>query len=664
MSIKPITKVLFVVHRDEKDPFLKFIQEQGTVEITELAQQDVRTAFPGLSRENSSKLNDLVALTSQIQLAIDFLSPYAAKKSFISALTPKSPKGTGDLSSLAGSVDIRETLGEVMDVSHKLSEARNQIAKLESAGDTLVPWLGLDAAVESLGDTKKVHQMLFMIFKVTTEELAGALNACGDTYVLTPVSVSPNFSYYHFVCHADVRADFDEVLTKLGAQREGLPEFKGTFRQGFEDLKREIGEVRKGITGLEQNARALAEGKERLEELYDHYVIERQREEVSERLNASAGAAFIEGWIPAGRVAVIRDGIHEQFRLVEMVTFDHTRNDTPPILLQNRRLIRPFEVITSLYGMPDSREFDPTPFYALFYAIFFGTCLTDAGYGIILSIILFFLIFRYRYSLGKNKLVQVLLIGSVTTVFLGAFTGGWFGDLLFRLPEGSGLKNLGTSIMVMDPLKDTITFMLVCIALGMAQINIGMLIGFAKLLKNKDYREAMVKMAWIVFINTAAVLIADYMSPDVIPQAVSRALIAVIAAASLMIVGFSQAEGSVFARVGWGLYNLYGCTGYVGDVLSYLRLLALGLSTGIIASVVNLVADLLGAFPYVGGVLAAIVFIGGHAFNISINCLGAFVHTTRLQYVEFFNKFYDGTGKPFKPFRISPKYVYLKEAID
>jgi V/A-type H+-transporting ATPase subunit I len=664
VSIKPITKVLFVVHRDEKSSFLKFVQEQGTVQITELAQQDVRAAFPGLCKENSRKLNDLVALTSQIELAIGFLSPYAAKRSLVTAMTPRGLRSTGDLSSLADSVDIREILESVMRVSRGLSEARSRIAKLESAGDTLVPWLGLDAPVESIRDSKKVHQMLFVIFRVTTKELLSEMNSCGDTYALTPVSVSPNYSYYHFVCHADDRTAFNEVLAKLGAQREGLPEFEGTFKEGFEDHRREIREIGKRIADLEKNARMLAGEKEHLEALYDHYVMERQREEVSERLNSSAGAAFIEGWIPADKVNVIREAIRERFTLVEMATFDHNRDDKPPILLQNSKLIRPFEVITSLYGMPDSREFDPTPFYALFYAIFFGTCLTDAGYGIVLSIILFFLIFRFRYSLGRNKLVQVLLIGSVATVFLGAITGGWFGDLLFRLPEGSGLRNLGTSIMVMDPLKDTITFMLVCIALGMAQINIGMLIGFAKLLKINDYRPATVKMAWIVFINTAALLIAEYMSPGIVPQAASKTLIAVIVMASLMIVFFSEGEGSVFARVGWGLYNLYGCTGYVGDVLSYLRLLALGLSTGIIASVVNLVADLVGAFPYVGPVLATIVFIGGHAFNISINCLGAFVHTTRLQYVEFFNKFYDGTGKPFKPFRISPKYTYLREAID
>ncbi len=347
-----------------------------------------------------------------------------------------------------------------------------------------------------------------------------------------------------------------------------------------------------------------------------------------------------------------------------MVTFEHAEDDKPPILLKNSRLNRPFEIITSLYGMPDPKEFDPTPFYAFFYLIFFGTCLTDAGYGVVLTILLLFIVIRFRHSFGKNKIVHVLLLGSICTIFLGAITGGWFGDLLPRLPEGSWLKNLGNSIIVLDPLKDTIKFMLFCIAIGVLQINVGMLVGFAKLVKNKENREAFVKMLWIFFINIAIVLVTEYMSPGTLPPVLLKVCIGIILAASLGIVLFSQPEGSFFARIAWGFYNLYGCTGFLGDILSYLRLLALGLSTGIIASVVNLVAVMVGQVPYVGFVLAAMVFIGGHAFNIVINALGAFVHTTRLQYVEFFTKFYDGTGRPFKPFGISPKYVFLKEAVE
>jgi len=664
VSISPLTKVLFIAHREERTPFLKYIQEQGVVQITELAQRDVRESFPDLSREDSGKLNDLVTLTSQIDFSINFLSPYKNKKSINPAFPGTGLRTTADLKSLADSVNIKKIIDTVFRLNRDLSEARNQVTRLESIEGTFDNWLGLEAPIESLKETASTYQMLFMIFRVERKAIEEQLDGVGDLHVLTPISISPNYSYYHFVCHKDKRAAYEEVLTRLGAERETLPDYTGTFSQAHKKIEKEIRTVKDTIASLEAEAVKLAGERERLQALYDYYTIEKDREELHNELVSSAGAVYIEGWIPVKRVQEVRDHIRNAFKLVEMATFEHAEDDKPPILLKNNTLNRPFEIITSLYGMPNPKEFDPTPFFALFYMIFFATCLTDAGYGVVLTILLLFVVIKYRHSLGKNKIVHVLLIGSIFTIFLGAITGGWFGDLLPRLPEGSSLKNLGNSIIVLDPLKDTIKFMLFCIAIGVLQINVGMAIGFAKLVKNGESREAFVKMLWIFFINIAIVLVAEYMSPGMVPPVLVKVCIGIILAASLGIVLFSQPEESFFARVAWGLYNLYGCTGFLGDILSYLRLLALGLSTGIIASVVNLVAVMVGQVPYVGFVLAAVVFIGGHAFNIIINALGAFVHTTRLQYVEFFTKFYDGSGRPFKPFGISPKYMFLKEAVE
>lgn len=664
MSISPLTKVLFVAHREEKAPFLKYIQEQGVVQITELAQRDVRESFPELAREDSGKLNDLVTLTSQIDFAINFLAPYRNKKSVKPAFSDRGLKSTADLKSLADSVQVKKIIDRVFQLNRDLSEARNQITRLESIEGTFDRWLGIDAPIESLKETASTYQMLFMIFRVDQKTIEEQLNVVGDLHSLTPVSVSPNYSYYHFVCHKEKRTAYEDVLTKLGAERETLPDYTGTYKQAHNTIEKEIKAIKDKIALLEAKAAEAAQDHERLQALFDYYTIEKEREELHNELVSSSGVVYVEGWIPVKKVQEVQEHIRSTFKLVEMVTFEHSEDEKPPILLKNNKLNRPFEIITSLYGMPDPKEFDPTPFYAFFYMIFFGTCLTDAGYGVVLTILMAFLIIKFRHSIGKNKIVHVLLIGSIFTVILGAITGGWFGDLLPRLPEGSVLKDLGNSIIVLDPLKDTIKFMLFCIAIGIVQINVGMFVGFAKFVKNKAHREAFVKLFWIFFINVGVVLVAEYMSPGMIPPVLTKICVGIIAAASLGIIFFAQPEKNIFARIAWGLYNLYGFTGFLGDVLSYLRLLALGLSTGIIASVVNLVAVMVGQVPYVGFVFAAIVFIGGHAFNIVINALGAFVHTTRLQYVEFFTKFYDGTGRPFKPFGVSPKYVFLKEAVE
>ncbi len=663
MSISPLTKLLVVVHRDERTPLLAFIQERGVMQITELTQGTVLAAFPELAREDSGRLNDLVALTSQIDFAITFLLPYAKKKSILAALSPEVLRSAADLRSLAEEADVRNLVDEALTLSRELSETGNKITKLESTRDALGPWLSLDLPIEDLRDNSFVRQMLFMIFKVPLDTVTSRLDGVGDTHVLTPLATGPDYSYYHFLCWAGDSAAYEEALAGLGAEKETPPDRTGTYREVYRALRREIADLEGKYRALEHKARTLATQTDRFRALYDHYTIQKEREEVAERLRSSAGVAYVEGWVPVARVDRLRREIDERFSLAETVVFAPAEDEKPPILLENRRLVRPFEIITSLYGMPDPEEFDPTPLYMLFYAVFFGLCLTDAGYGVVLSIILFFVVLRFKYSLGRNKIVQVLLIGSVSTIVLGALTGGWFGDLLGRLPEGSGVQTIGRSIMLFDPLKDTITFMLLCLALGFIQINLGMIVGLVKFIKKRERREAFVKLCWIVFINTAAVLVADYMSTDGVPRWATTIATVSILTVSVGIVACSEPNGNIITRLGWGLYNLYGCTGFVGDLLSYLRLLALGLSTGIIATVVNLVATLLCGVPYVGVVLAVLVFIGGHAFNIAINCLGAFVHTTRLQYVEFFNKFYEGSGKPFRPFGLNPKYVYLKEAL-
>ncbi len=265
MSISPLTKVLFVAHREEKAPFLKYIQEQGIVQITELAQRDVRESFPELTREDSGKLNDLVTLTSQIDFAINFLAPYKNKKSIKPAFPGGGLKSTAELKSLADSVKIKKIIDTVFQLNRDLSEARNQITRLESIEGTFDRWLSLDAPIESLKETASAYQMLFMIFRVEQNAIEEQLNRVGNLHVLTPVSVSPNYSYYHFICHKDKKAAYEDVLTKLGAERESLPDYKGTYKQAHNTIEKEIKAIKDKIASLEVKAAEVAQEHERLE---------------------------------------------------------------------------------------------------------------------------------------------------------------------------------------------------------------------------------------------------------------------------------------------------------------------------------------------------------------------------------------------------------------
>ena len=680
MSISDLSKALFVIHNHEREPFLKFIQKRGVVEISELSHPEVRETFGDLFRTDSDRLNDLVALTSQIDFTLQFLKPYGDKKPL---MAQRERKGVEDLSLLAEGFPIRDIIEQAGRLNREITENKNQIIKLESTADVYRPWLCIDSPISDLRESKHVYQTLFMIYKTPDDEVERALDEAGDTHVITKACVDGDYAYYHFACHQENRAAYDEALAKIEAEKESLPDVDGTFEDLVGDLEREIAEHTTRGEELDAEARKLAEKRSDIEALYDHYTIEKEREEVAEEIRSSRDVSFIEGWIPTGVMDSMGEEIAGRFDLAVMMPFPPGEDDKPPILLKNRKIVRPYELITELYGMPDPDGVDPTPLLFPFFVIFFGLCLTDAGYGLIMLALMIFTMIKFRHTLGKTKLVGLLTIGAISTIVAGAATGGWFGisivepihaeDVTAALaanPEAtiavtSPLNNFLYQLKLFDPVQDTITFMLICIVLGVTQINFGLLIKMVMNLKRGNLVQALfVQLGWIVFLNSAAVLLAQFMSPGLIPEwGVKTATIAILTAVAAIIL-FSHQEGNILVRILWGVYAIYGSTSYMGDVLSYLRLLALGLATGIIAAVVNIVAGMVASIPVVGVIAAVLILLAGHAFNIAINALGAFVHTTRLQYVEFYTKFFEGGGRPFRPFGIETKYVLIDDEVE
>jgi V/A-type H+-transporting ATPase subunit I len=267
---------------------------------------------------------------------------------------------------------------------------------------------------------------------------------------------------------------------------------------------------------------------------------------------------------------------------------------------------------------------------------------------------------KFRVTLGRAKLVGLLFFGGISTIVMGALTGGWFGDFFEYLPPWlDGLRRMRQSLMLFDPMEQVLVFIAISMILGFGQICCGLAIRLARRIREGDLVGALCgPLPWLTLLNSLVMF--GLSKGGIFSQAVGTvgrwgALFSALAIIFLS----DRTSPSFLARVVWGVYGLYGITSYVGDVLSYLRLFALGLATGIIGMVVNLLANMLGGAPYIGWILFVIVFIIGHAFNILINGLGAFVHTLRLQYVEFFPKFFEGGGRPYRPFRRETKYTIL-----
>ena len=392
---------------------------------------------------------------------------------------------------------------------------------------------------------------------------------------------------------------------------------------------------------------------------YDYYTQEAMRSHARGLIGSTRQAGVLEGWIGERDFdALVRD-LDKHVDDVEVVKISPEEGEDPPIALKNRKTIWPFEVITEMYGMPQAREVDPTPLTAPFFALFFGFCLTDAGYGIVLAALSLVLM---RYFKGGRKLLWLLFIGGLFTIFMGALTGGWFGLNDDTIPSWLGwVGSMRKSLMLFDPFDSPMTMFGLALVLGFIQVTFGLIIAMVENLRHRDFMAAVFdQLTWIVLL-WSLVLYALSKTGAVLPGYTSVFKYAAMAAALGIIALSYRASKSPGARLAWGFYNLYGITGYLGDVLSYTRLLALGLATGGIGMVINVVAGMAKGIPFVGYPAMIAVLIGGHAFNIAVNALGGFVHSARLQYVEFYPKFFEGGGRPFKPFKKELKFTRLVE---
>ena len=353
---------------------------------------------------------------------------------------------------------------------------------------------------------------------------------------------------------------------------------------------------------------------------------------------------YFDGWVIKSAVDKVKS-VLDKYECYYEIT-EPEKGEQMPILLKQNSLTDPFQSITDLYSTPSVNDIDPTPFLAPFYFIFFGLMLSDAAYGLILSVGSFILLKHYRLEGMMKRLVKMFMFCGISTFFWGVLFGGWFGDMF------------GISPAWFNPVEEPMTLLIFSLVLGGIHIFVGMGLKAYLLLRNGQAIDAIcdIFLWYLLLIGLVVFGLGSSIAP--IATEIGKWM-SIIGAVGIVLTGGRSKKG--FGKVTGGLGSLYGITSYLSDVLSYSRLLALGLATGVVSQVINTLGKMVGG-GILGIIVMVVVFIIGHVFNLAINTLGTFVHSSRLQYVEFFGKFFDGGGTPFNPFSRKTKYVeILKE---
>jgi V/A-type H+-transporting ATPase subunit I len=646
-------KVLIVSYQAEARELLEQLQREGICQILNAEEAMVSKDLPE-AETKKERPRDIEDLLGRLEKSITFLKSFDdPTKALVSMFAPRVVVDEDSYNQVTTDKKIIEVIERSEQLEASIEKARGERENLQSTLQELYPWKALQTPVEEIGPSQRTICQAGMLPAPQLEHVQDSIGELGGA--VQQISAVDTRSACLLVYLRENADEVQKLLRSAEFAPANFASMTGTVAELIKQREKQLREIETTLQEYAETAAKLSENLLKLEILYDHYANILNREQTQGAAPATERTVVMEGWVRRQDYPRLEQ-IVSQFDASSVGRIEPGEDEDTPVEIQNKNYIRPFEVITRLYGMPRHFEVDPTIFLAPFFALFFALCLTDAGYGLVMAGLMALFIWKMQ---GDKKLMWMLGICAGATFIAGALTGGWFGNAIQMFILGEPNKSIA---LWFDPFEKPMTFFKLSLGLGYFQIMAGLAVGFGHSLKRKDYLSAFCDyLSWLVMLNSIVLFLAAKFGA--IPAPIGRVfgIIALIPAGIILL--FSERQGGWAGRIGMGVYNLFSTIFYMGDVLSYLRLMALGMVTAGLAMAINVIVEICGKIPGVGILIAVLVFVGAHTFNMAINVLGAFVHTLRLQYVEFFPKFFVGGGKQFAPLSKEYQHIYMvKEA--
>ena len=636
--IVPMKKLTLAALLEHREAILQALQSICAVQLISI----------GEGEQSSAAAEGRV---QRLQSAEELLKPYAGKAGF----GPK-PEATRQ--------ELEEDIQPALEICAELEGLQRRIA--QNGSDTekrrlqlisLLPWADMTDPLETVRSTASLKVM-------TGTVPVDGVNALMETGALVQLYGGEKERAALVICPNEEYAGIAPSIRATGFQEKGFGDIRGTASENIQRLRTEIEALEAERAQLEARLAAFASKREELRRALDGAAIDRDREQSKEALAHTKTAFLLTGWVREDMTEKVRREIEKITDVYYLGFEDPSEGDAVPTVLKNSRLITPYEAVTNLYSLPAYGTIDGTPLMAPFYFIFFGMMLSDTVYGAVLALGAWAFLKYIKPRGMMENLAKVLLMGGISTIFMGLLFGTCAGvswPVIFR---GTALEN---TFPIIDSSADPIAMLALCAAMGIIQMFYAVFIAAYSCIKHRDWAGAIVdNLSW-VFIITGLLLMA---APSLgLPAALGTAgKWMAIGFAAVVLLFAGRSKKNVAGRLMSGAGKLYDVTSWLGDVLSYARIFALGLSTGVIGLVLNTLCwDMLFAsfkgnpvLMVVGFIIVTVLSVALHAFMMAISTLGCFVHSARLQYVEFFGKFYEAGGKAFKPLRYETKYVNVK----
>lgn len=649
--------------RDRKR-VLERLQRLGLVEPVQVEEDEILRRLD--TSRQQSQFEDAV---KNIDSTLDIINEYVPEKSgLLSGYKPRADMTEREFRGvLERSEETMTVCRDVIARNKEIGELTADNIRSQTRLDQLELWLGLDVPLNFRGTA-------------STAALIGTLPmALDDNSLLTLIAQN---------C-AEVDAVDCEVVGTQGelscvvviCLKKDLPALESTLRGlGFaqlseqgkktpaeisEQIKQQMNERSRMVDEHKQRIASAAASRREMQYLRDSYEMRRDKYRVIEQLGSGSSVFVLEGWATEHSYDKIEREMEKLDAFCERI--EAPPGEDAPVALKNNGFTEGGVPVLEMYALPSRNDIDPTPVMAFFYYLLFGIMLGDAAYGLIMVLATGFVMLKFRPEEAQRRTMKLFFYSGISSIIWGVLFGSYFGDL----PNSIAYTFFGATHDVVkpiwfDPIGDPMMMMYVSIGLGAVHVLFGLLMGVAASMKNKDTAAAIFDyLAWFTLIVSviAWALLSLVSLPFEVPAILPKVFVGIIlvsVAAILLMNG--RGSKNFIVRILKGAYALYGITGYLSDLMSYSRILALGLATGVISKVFNQMATMVGGSGSIPGIIAmVIVLLIGHAFNIGISLIGCYVHTCRLQYVEFFGKFYEGGGKAFEPLSADSKHFKFKE---
>lgn len=667
MPISKMLKVHIIAHGDRKEEIINTLYDLGLVQITDLKEKLEIPSWAEMLREDEAEgTSELDRQIARVRYGLDFISKFETTTENLieSFFSGKFLVDEQEYEDTIHHFDFG-LIDTCRELDAELTRLKNEEVRLYALYGELLPWESLEIPLEDL-ETAHTVTRLGTIPVENSEQLKEVANEYTTTYITT-VTETPKEQYV-LVVH--LKAEAEEILKKLRVIEFSPVSFEGlhgSVTDQLEHLLNSIGETKTQRESVEEKCRDLLKEQLPLMIMHDHLTSIKAKKEVKGNFIRTDKTFVVEGWIPRRDVSALREGL-SHIKEVEIRTEEPIEDEDVPVDLRNTgRIMRPFELVTRIYGLPHYLEVDPTRFLAPFFIVFFGLCLSDVFYGILLIALSIFALKKIKMGPDGNLLFRLLIIAGVVTITCGFLTGSWFGNVTEYAPATLAFtETVRQKLTLINPIENPLGMLGIVLLMGLIHVWFGIFIKMYMQIRDKYYLDAVLDQGlWLLLLPFGTLMILKTMFEVNVPAYTAVKYVVFGCLGGIVLTGgrYQKAGNivtSTLKKLFVGVLRIYDIFGYLGDVLSYSRVLALGLATGAIAIVFNQIISMVAGLPYIGLIIAAIAFVGLHLFNLIINALGAFIHPGRLQYVEFFTKFLEGGGEDFKPFQFDSKYIKMK----